>query len=371
LAGGIRVLAIYANRLHERGHTVTVVSIPKSRLGLKKKISILLRTRQWPSVDSEPSHFDVTAIRPHVIESNRAVVDDDVPDADVVIATFWKTAPWVAAMSPKKGVKVIFLQGYETSPGQWDPETDRVWQLPLHKIVVSSWLKDLARIRFADENVICIPNSVEADDFSSPPRSKHPILTVGFLYNSIHLKGVDVALAALAEIKTASSSLRVIAFGAEHVSTNLPLPDWVEFHYRPTQQEIRDIYRSCDVWLCASRQEGFHLPPLEAMACRCPVVSTRVGGPQDIIQDGVNGFLVEVSDHRALAKRVLQIAAMDDEAWRRMSDAARATATRYTWDDATDLFEKALTEIARSELRRRPSSQEVNPIYAAHPPREP
>jgi len=103
LAGGIRVLAIYANRLHERGHTVTVVSIPKSRLGLKKKISILLRTRQWPSVDSEPSHFDVTAIRPHVIESNRAVVDDDVPDADVVIATFWKTGALGCSHVSKKG----------------------------------------------------------------------------------------------------------------------------------------------------------------------------------------------------------------------------------------------------------------------------
>ena len=209
LAGGIRVLAIYANRLHERGHTVTVVSIPKSRLGLKKTIRTLLRTRRWPSVDAEPSHFEVTAIRPHVIESTRAVVDDDVPDADVVIATFWKTAPWVAAMSAKKGVKIIFLQGYETSPGQWDPEIDRAWQLPLHKIVVSSWLKDLARIRFADENVICIPNSVEADVFSSPPRGKQPILTLGFLYNSIHLKGVDITLAALAEIKTVISSLRV------------------------------------------------------------------------------------------------------------------------------------------------------------------
>ena len=90
------------------------------------------------------------------------------------------------------------------------------------------------------------------------------------------------------------------------------------------------------------------------MACRCPVVSTRVGGPQDIIQDGINGFLVDVSDHRALAQRVSQIAAMDDDAWRRMSDAALATATRYTWDDATDLFEKALTEIARSEAQTNP-----------------
>jgi glycosyltransferase involved in cell wall biosynthesis len=348
LAGGIRVLAIYANRLLARGHTVTVVSIPKSNPGLKVKLRTLIRTRRWPWGEIEPSQFDGTAVRPLILETNRAVTDNDVPDADVILATFWRTGPWVAAMSPKKGVKAIFLQGYETSPGRWNQEIDHAWRLPLHKIVVARWLKDLARTRFGDEDVTCIPNSVDTDIFYAPPRGKQTVPTVGFLYNPIHLKGVDVTVAALAAAKKTIPNLRALAFGAEHVSKDFPLPKWIEFHYRPTQSDIRNIYSSCDLWLCGSRQEGFHLPPLEAMACRCPVVSTRVGGPQDIVNTGVNGFLVEVDDCDGLAHHVLQIIAMDNCTWLRMSDAALETAKKYTWEDAVDLLEIALTGFTRA-----------------------
>jgi glycosyltransferase involved in cell wall biosynthesis len=102
--------------------------------------------------------------------------------------------------------------------------------------------------------------------------------------------------------------------------------------------------------MCGSRVEGFHLPPLEAMACRCPVVSTRVGGPLDVIEDGVNGYLVNVNDADALAERLIRVLSLSDEGWTRMSDAAYRTATSYSWDEATSLFERALElAIARAK----------------------
>jgi glycosyltransferase involved in cell wall biosynthesis len=165
------------------------------------------------------------------------------------------------------------------------------------------------------------------------------------LYATIPAKGVDVALAALERVRRRLPDLRVIAFGAERIAAQLPLPEWVEFHYRPAQDEIPRLYARCDVWLCASRREGFHLPALEAMACRCPVVSTRMGGPADFIEEGVNGFLVGVEDAAGLAERLLAVFAFEAPLWRQMSDAALATATRYSWDDATELFERALEQI--------------------------
>ena len=103
--------------------------------------------------------------------------------------------------------------------------------------------------------------------------------------------------------------------------------------------------------MCGSNVEGFHLPPLEAMACRCPVVSTRVGGPLDVIEDGVNGHLVDVKDSRALADRVLRVLNLSEEQWKRMSDEAYRTATSFSWDDATNLFEKGLA-LAIERTRR-------------------
>jgi glycosyltransferase involved in cell wall biosynthesis len=362
LSGGGRVLSIYAECLHRRGHEVLVVTAPQPKRRLFWKLRSLVRGKGWPKKkwEPEPSFFDGLAVPQHVLESARPVVDDDVPDADVVMATYWKTASGVARLSPRKGAKAILLQGYETSPGIWEPAIDSAWRLPLQKIVVSKWLRDLARDRFGDTNVPVIPNSVDTEQFHAPVRSKQDKPTVGVLYSALHLRGLDVTLAALEQVKRKVGNLHVVAFGAEHVSARLPLPAWVEFHHRPPQSELRWLYGQCDVWACGSRQEGFHLPILEAMACRCPVVSTRVGGPVDAVVDGVNGFLVDVDDSTTLAERLVEVLTLSDANWRRMSDAALATATRYTWDDATDLLETALSDaIYHARLRGKNAPQRL------------
>jgi len=146
-------------------------------------------------------------------------------------------------------------------------------------------------------------------------------------------------------------SLRLVSFGAEPLDLRLRLPAYADFHYQPRQDKLKDLYAQCDVWLCGSYREGFYLPALEAMACRCPVVSTRSGGPIDFIEEGANGYLVEVGDVNMLAERVVRVLNLPGAEWKKMSDAAYRTATRYTWDEATDLFEKAL-ELAIDRGRR-------------------
>jgi glycosyltransferase involved in cell wall biosynthesis len=272
----------------------------------------------------------------------RPVTDADVPDADVVVASYYTTAPGVLRLSPSKGAKAIFIQNYEVEEGKPNPDLDATWRMPMHKITISKWLVDLARDKFGDDVVSHVPNSVDLEQFHADPRGKGSVPTVGLLYNTFSLKGLDTSLPALKHVASARSSLRVISFGAEKPYFRFPLPPSTEYFYRPAQDMIRQLYARCDVWMCGSNVEGFHLPPLEAMACRCPVVSTRVGGPLDIIEDGVNGFLVDVKDSGALAERVLRVLNMPEDQWRRMSDAAHRTATAFSLDEATDLFEGAL-----------------------------
>ena len=71
----------------------------------------------------------------------------------------------------------------------------------------------------------------------------------------------------------------------------------------------------------------------------------------DIIREGVNGHLVGIGDVDLLAKRALQVLSLPGDQWKRMSDAAFETAIRYSWEDATDLFEDAL-ELAIERTRR-------------------
>jgi glycosyltransferase involved in cell wall biosynthesis len=346
MAGGIRVLAIYADRLSRRGHEVTVVSIPREKRSLLGKLKSLARGEGWPTEpEPEPSYFSGLTVPHRVLETVRPVTDDDVPDADIVLATYWKTGPWVAALSPRKGAKAILLQGYETWAGREERAIDAVWRLSLHKIVISKWMVAFARDRFGDSNVHLVPNSVDTHQFHAPPREKQMTPTVGMLYSTGHLKGMDVTLAALERVRKKIPSLRGVTFGAQRISRSMPLPEWLEFHHLPPQDQIRHLYGECDVWLCGSRREGFHLPPLEAMACRCPLVSTRVGGPMDIVEEGINGFLVDVEDWNGLAEALVRVLMLGGVEWRRMSGAAFATATRYSWDDATDLLESAFRDV--------------------------
>lgn len=70
-----------------------------------------------------------------------------------------------------------------------------------------------------------------------------------------------------------------------------------------------------DVLVCSSREEGFSLAVVEAMAAGVPVVATRCGGPEDLILDGVNGLLVPVEDPGALADAVARLAAAGRARW--------------------------------------------------------
>jgi glycosyltransferase involved in cell wall biosynthesis len=346
LSGGIRVALMFAEHLHQRGHRVFVVSPAPEQPRLRSRVKALLKGQGWLTTRHDLSYLKELRleVEPRVVERHRAIEDRDLPDADVVIATWWATAEWVARLSPTKGAKAYFIQGQEFAfSGQPAARVEATWRLPMQKIIIARWLADIARDQFADPTTIVVNPGVDFQLFNAPPRAKQKQPTVGFLYSPMFPgKGTATALAAIAEASTRIPGLHVRAFGTEEVLPSAMLPPRSEFTRRPPQEQIRTIYAGCDAWLCSSTTEGFHLPPLEAMACRCPVVSTRVGGPTDLIEDGVNGYLVDIGDTAGLADRMVRVLSADEAEWRRMSDAAYATATRFTWKAATDQFERAL-----------------------------
>jgi len=304
-SGGNRVVAIYAERLRAMGHDKDHMQIP------------------W-KVPIEAS---------------------DIPPSDIIVATYWRTAFEVAALPDDIAAKAYFIQHHETHVHlPWDLSGGSYY-LPLPKITIADWLVETMATKYGDPDVPKIENSVDTVQFTAPERARNAVPTVGLLYSPTPFKGIDISLKALEIAKARFPDLKVVAFGANEPTDRFPLPEGSEFHRLPAQDAIRDIYAKCDVWLCGSRAEGFHLPPSEAMACRCPIVSTRIGGAVEIVTEGVNGHIVDIEDSEALGARVIDVLSLEPAAWKAMSDAAYARAHSYTWDDATRAFETALIDI--------------------------
>jgi glycosyltransferase involved in cell wall biosynthesis len=349
-SGGIRVLSIYAAHLHRNGHKVTVVATRERRPSLLRRVVRVLRGKEPPPWRKRPpaaDHFQKSPVEVRRLPHHGPVTDRDVPDADVIVATWWETAPMVWKMSPAKGKKAYFIQGHEGTIEHVNrEEADATWRLPLQKIVVAEWLANMARDEFGDPTAVCVPNSVDMNLFHAPERGKRPVPMVGFIYMPVHNKGTDIAIEALKRAKQAVPELRALCFGYLPPGPELPIPDWCTFTLRPPQQTLRDLYGSCDAFLQPSRVEGFGLPILEAMACRTPVIATPAGAAPELLRSG-GGKMVPHESPEQMAAAIVEVVTASESEWRRMSDAGYQTAKACSWEAAGAKFEAALMKIVQ------------------------
>jgi glycosyltransferase involved in cell wall biosynthesis len=124
----------------------------------------------------------------------------------------------------------------------------------------------------------------------------------------------------------------------------VPLPDGVATERVETNSEtgMSAFYNRCDLFVFASRSEGFGLPPLEAMACGCAVVTTDCGGVRDYVEPGRNAWMVPTVDPRQLAAAITALVGDGDER-ERLGAAAVVTGRRRGRDTMISEFLDAVT----------------------------
>lgn len=342
LSGGIKVVAIYARALARRGHDVTVVSLPWRQPSRLERLKAFVKGRALPSAPAKTPYLDASGARHVVLDAHRPVTDRDLPDADVVVATWWETAEWVAALSPRKGRKFYLLQDYEVFPYLPVERVMATYALPLTKIAVSQYIRNMLKEHHSIEDVAVVNNGVDLDHFSVPARTKPDRFTVGFLYQTSPRKNTGLALDVVRKARLDLPGLHVVAFGSSAAVPEYPMPEWIDYHVNPRQERIPGLYASCTAWLFTSASEGFGLPILEAMACGTPVIGTHAGAAPDLI-DGRNGVLVAASVD-AFMVQLDRFRGMSAETWHEASRHARSTAEANSWENSVDRFERMLLE---------------------------
>lgn len=82
------------------------------------------------------------------------------------------------------------------------------------------------------------------------------------------------------------------------LNDKLNIPGWIK------GQEIEKAYRNSDIFILPSYNEGLPMSVLEAMSYGLPIVSTPVGGTAEAVDDGINGYLIQPGDYKALAEKI-------------------------------------------------------------------
>jgi glycosyltransferase involved in cell wall biosynthesis len=136
---------------------------------------------------------------------------------------------------------------------------------------------------------------------------------VGMVANVRKAKGYEFFVQAARRVADAMPQARFLAVGAADERLSPPLLDLVRqlqledrFRFLGFREDVPAVLRALDVFVLSSTSEGFSLATVEAMAAGKPVVVTRSGGTQELVDDGRTGYLVPPSDPAALADKICE-----------------------------------------------------------------
>lgn len=354
---------------------VSVFGIEPIRIGgveaYARELSVQLGERGWLSVlcflkePPEPvrRYLELPNVRIEVIEdswrmrwravtSMRRILRKHRPETlHLHFTGFIGPYPWLAKLC---SVKQVFFTDHSSQPeghviqraAFWKRSLARLVNLPMTRVITVSdygYRCVAGRGLVPLDRIDMVYNSAELSRASNSRvsaaqfRTKHSIPENRTLVTQVSWiipeKGIADLLAAARLVISQNPSVH-FAFVGEgrrreryiRQATELGLEDHVTWTGQVDDPMAEGVYAAADVVCQASRwEEVFGYVIAEAMSCSKPLVATRVGGIPELVEDGKSGFLVNRGDVRALADRILELAA-DRELREQMGRAGRRAA---------------------------------------------
>jgi glycosyltransferase involved in cell wall biosynthesis len=203
-----------------------------------------------------------------------------LPEADIAIGTYYPTV----GPAFGSGARHVFhlCQGYEGVHREFAerlPAIDSAYRLPIPKLLVSAHLQPVLEERYGARCHV-IGQAVDQEIFRPAPSPEDAgPLRIGVVGPfGIRPKGIGEALQGLALARAAGQALEVHRAAAAPLSeeeARLGVTD--RYHHGLSTEQMAEFYRGLDAYVHPSHdEEGFPLPPLEAMACGVPVAVSRI-----------------------------------------------------------------------------------------------
>lgn len=347
--GGFKVVYEYANWLVAHGAEVSVIHPARlardtplaayPRMACRyaiRKVNGKYRPAHWFELHPAVQMKWVPSLHPRYI-----------PDADIIVATAWETAEWAATYPSTKGLGHYLIQHLETWSGT-DDQVMATWRLPLRKIVIARWLQDIAQ--GLGEAAFYVPNGLDFSafglDVAPAARDAKRLL---MLYHVRDWKGSADGLAAVARVRASIPDIHLTLFGIFARPEGLP-PD-VEYHQKPSQALLRQLYNEAAIFIAPSWAEGWGLPPAEAMMSGCCLVATDIGGHREYAIADETALLSPPRDPEVLAANILR-AVLDPDLRLRVAEAGRRHLQQFTWARAAESLFTAFSGCRGTALER-------------------
>lgn len=301
--GGIMVILRYANMLVDDGYDVKCyVPMIYYKFNFSGIIGILKRIKaSFMNTFIRGKNVKWLSLKAN-LELVPFITDKYIRDADVVIATAWPTAVSVNKLNKSKGEKVYFIQGYEVWSGPSEL-VEKTYKYNMKQIVISKELKDIMINKFNSKNVQIVYNGIESESFFFYEGEKENF-TISTLYHPDKIKGFDDALNVIKILKEKIPDVKIKCFGT---TTPKKLPSYIEFYHNPSRKVLRDIYSSSNIYLFCSKNEGWGLTPLEAMACGAIVIGNNEGCLKEIGLNNENCIISDSNNIEKMANDVIKV----------------------------------------------------------------
>ena len=208
-----------------------------------------------------------------------------------------------------------------------------------------------ATLRYAPraKAITVVPYGIDLSRFRPPARNgaTPDDVVIGSVARLSREKGLDVLLAALAQLIERGAPVRLVLAGdgperarLERLARKLGIASRVDFRGEVPHDQVPAVLAELDVFALPSRAEGFGVAALEAAAMELPVVASNVHGLPDVVDDGRSGLLVPPNDAEALAAAMERLIA-DAGLRGAMGQAGRALVERrYRWEENAAQMER-------------------------------
>lgn len=314
VGGGLAVIIQHANRLIERGYDVFLISED-----CKSEINWMNCNAQVVPMNSPNKYY--------------------FENIDLLIATGWSTVQYLEKFDSQR--KLYFCQSderrfFEKYQKSLIKQVEETYKKPYEFFTEAVWIQRWLKDEFKKE-AYYVPNGLDTEIFHNTKPlekkgKKKRILLEGPI--SLWFKGMTDAYYS---VKDLDCEIWIVSGKGE------PPTYWRydRFFESVPINEMKKIYSSCDILLKLSRVEGFFGPPLEAMACGCIPVVSKVSGYDEYIVNEYNALVVDTGDTK-MAENAIKRLIESKELREVLKSNGKKTVGEWDWNRSIDLLEKVI-----------------------------